>query len=53
VWGTQLSIRVGRFGVSQDLRQWANAGLMTFFFFFFFFGLEARPSASTPALTER
>jgi Na+/H+ antiporter NhaA len=51
VWGTQLSIRVGRFGVSQDLRQWVNAGLMTFFFFFF--GLEARPSASTPALTER
>jgi Na+/H+ antiporter NhaA len=40
LWGTQPSIRVGGSGVSQDLRHWVNAGLMTFFFFVV--GLEAR-----------
>src|SRR5438067_1092283 len=40
IWGTELSVRVGGAGVSQDLRQWVNAGLMTFFFFVV--GLEAR-----------
>src|SRR5436309_6808445 len=33
VWRTTLSIRVGGSGVSQDLRQWLNSGLMTLFFF--------------------
>jgi Na+/H+ antiporter NhaA len=40
VWGTVLSIRVGRAGVSQDLHHWVNDGLMTFFFLVI--GLEAR-----------
>src|SRR5690242_18564852 len=39
-WGTQLSIRIGAYGVSQDLRGWVNNGLMTLFFFVV--GLEAR-----------
>src|SRR3954468_17557830 len=33
VWQTTLSIRVGGWGISQDLRHWLNNGLMTFFFF--------------------
>src|SRR3989442_6597098 len=40
VWHTQLSIRVGGSGVSQDLRRWVKTGLITFFFFVV--GLEAR-----------
>ena len=40
VWQTELSIRVGGWSVSQDLRHWLNTGLMTFFFFVI--GLEAR-----------
>ncbi len=40
VWHTNLSIRIGTWGVSQDLRGWVNNGLMTLFFFTV--GLEAR-----------
>src|SRR6266699_1277588 len=40
VWHTQLSIRAGTAGLSQDLRGWGYSGLMTFFFFIL--GLEAR-----------
>src|SRR5580704_16760010 len=32
VWSTKLSITLGGGGVSADLRQWVNEGLMTFFF---------------------
>ena len=32
VWSTVLSVRAGVAGVSQDLREWLNSGLMTFFF---------------------
>ena len=51
VWRTQLSIRVGDSAVSQDLRQWVNAGLMTFFFFVI--GLEARREFDMGELRER
>src|SRR5260370_40331355 len=51
LWGTQMSIRVGGFGVSQDLRQWVNAGLMTFFFFVV--GLEARREFDIGEVRER
>jgi Na+/H+ antiporter NhaA len=51
LWGTQMSIRVGGSGVSQDLRQWVNAGLMTFFFFVV--GLEARREFDIGELRER
>jgi len=33
LWHTDLSIRIGESGISQDLRDWVNSGLMTFFFF--------------------
>src|SRR3982751_7123383 len=50
-WHTQLSIRVGGAGVSQDLRGWVNSGLMTFFFFVI--GLEARREFDLGELRER
>jgi Na+/H+ antiporter NhaA len=39
-WGTRLSVLVGSSGVSLDLRQFVNSGLMALFFFVV--GLEAR-----------
>src|SRR5690349_5959278 len=51
VWHTQLSIRLGGAGVSQDLRYWVNSGLMTFFFFVV--GLEARREFDLGELRER
>src|SRR5919108_6646245 len=32
VWTTKLSVSLGDEGISQDLREWVNKGLMTFFF---------------------
>jgi Na+:H+ antiporter, NhaA family len=32
VWGQTLSIKLGSFGVSMDLRHWVNEGLMALFF---------------------
>ena len=40
VWQTTLSVHLGNHGVSMDLRDWINSGLMTFFFLLV--GLEAR-----------
>jgi Na+/H+ antiporter NhaA len=51
VWGTQLSVRLGDFGISQDLRRWVNSGLMTFFFFVL--GLEARREFDMGELRDR
>lgn len=51
VWQTNLSIRVGGWGVSQDLRHWLNTGLMTFFFFVV--GLEARREFDMGELRQR
>ncbi len=51
VWNTPLSIRVGGAGVSLDVREWVNSGLMTFFFFVF--GLEARREFDMGELRER
>jgi Na+/H+ antiporter NhaA len=51
VWRTQLSIQVGDSGVSQNLREWVNSGLMTFFFFVV--GLEVRREFDVGELRER
>jgi Na+/H+ antiporter NhaA len=51
VWHTVLSITIGGGGVSQDLRQWVNDGLMTFFFFVV--GLEARREFDLGELRDR
>jgi Na+/H+ antiporter NhaA len=51
VWTTSLAIRVGSSGVTQDLRQWVNDGLMTLFFFVV--GLEARREFDLGDLRDR
>ena len=51
LWETRLSIELGDFGVSLDLRHWVNSGLMTFFFFVV--GLEARREFDLGELRER
>ncbi len=51
VWQTHLSIRLGSGGVRLDVREWVNAGLMTFFFFVV--GLEARREFDVGELRER
>jgi Na+/H+ antiporter NhaA len=51
VWHTSLSIRLGGHGITLDLREWVNAGLMTFFFFVV--GLEARREFDIGELRER
>ena len=50
-WQTTLSIDLGDHGVSLDLRNWVNSGLMTFFFFVV--GLEARREFDLGELRER
>ena len=51
LWETVLSIDVGGAGVSLELREWLNSGLMTFFFFVL--GLEARREFDLGELRER
>jgi Na+/H+ antiporter NhaA len=51
VWTTTASIRVGSHELSLTLREWVNAGLMTFFFFVV--GLEARRELDVGELRER
>ncbi|MBC6457899.1 Na+/H+ antiporter NhaA [Actinomadura sp. HBU206391] len=50
-WRTPLSVRVGDWGVAQDLRHWVNTGLMTLFFFVV--GLEARREFDMGELRDR
>ena len=51
VWTTRLVIRVGRAGISADLRGWVNEGLMTLFFLVV--GLEAKRELDLGQLRER
>jgi Na+/H+ antiporter NhaA len=51
LWTTQLSITLGRHGLSTDLRHWVNEGLMTLFFLVV--GLEAKRELDMGDLRER
>ena len=51
VWHTTLSIQLGSWGLSHDLRYWLNSGLMTLFFFVV--GLEARREFDLGELRDR
>jgi Na+/H+ antiporter NhaA len=51
LWHTKLAIRIGDAGVTLDLREWVNSGLMTFFFLVV--GLEARREFDLGELRER
>lgn len=50
-WRTEMAFRIGSVGVSLDLREWVNSGLMTLFFFIV--GLEARREFDMGELRER
>ncbi|MET9564466.1 MULTISPECIES: Na+/H+ antiporter NhaA [Streptomyces] len=51
LWETELSVHLGSGGVSLELREWLNSGLMTLFFFVV--GLEARREFDMGELRER
>ncbi|MFF3876813.1 Na+/H+ antiporter NhaA [Streptomyces sp. NPDC001978] len=50
-WHTHLSVRLGSHGLSLDLREWVNSGLMTVFFLVV--GLEARREFDMGELRDR
>ncbi len=51
LWSTEVSLRVGRHALSDDLRGWLDSGLMTLFFLVI--GLEARREFDLGDLRER
>jgi Na+/H+ antiporter NhaA len=50
-WQTSVSLHLGHWGITRDLRTWINSGLMTLFFFVV--GLEARREFDLGDLRER
>jgi Na+/H+ antiporter NhaA len=50
-WGTELSVHFGTAGLTADLQEWINSGLMAFFFLVA--GLEARREFDMGELRER
>src|SRR4051812_13311588 len=51
LWTTELSVRVGSFGIDEQLRAWVNDGLMALFFLVA--GLEIRRELDMGELRER
>ncbi|MEU8166934.1 Na+/H+ antiporter NhaA [Micromonospora sp. NPDC049004] len=51
LWGTSLSVQLGEWHLTHDLRTWVNSGLMTFFFLVA--GLELRREFDIGELRER
>ncbi len=51
LWHTELEIALGDDGIALSLREWVNAGLMTFFFFVL--GLEGRREFDLGELRDR
>ncbi len=50
-WHTPLSIRIGDYGISLDLKHWVNDAVMTLFFFVV--GLEVKRELTIGELTDR
>ncbi|MFD7409173.1 Na+/H+ antiporter NhaA [Streptomyces sp. NPDC059866] len=50
-WQTHLSVELGTYGISLELREWVNSGLMALFFFVV--GLEARREFDMGELRDR
>ncbi|MGN0041911.1 MULTISPECIES: Na+/H+ antiporter NhaA [unclassified Rhodococcus (in: high G+C Gram-positive bacteria)] len=50
-WHTPLSIRIGDYAITLDLKDWVNDGLMTLFFFVV--GLEVKRELTIGELTDR